>query len=229
MVSKKKIKAALLAAFLMLTLTACSKKNYTEEDRIRIESSDDYLRHEIGIGEHIISIPLGENPLKEVMQIDYHPGYKIVGIGAVSDKISFDGACLLFVNRYPVICHGSGLDNDGNIIYSNFGEAIGYVKPEEVKSKFLKKFYEGEHILCVPIVEDPIKENKQYPYHEGYEVVGIATTCDELSFDGACLLYVNNVPVTCSLTKEKDGKEYYLTFGVPVEKEKVKSLNSNQE
>ncbi len=221
MVSKKRIGAAMLAGFLALTLSACEKKNYTEEDKIRIESSDEYLNYEFGIGEHIISIPIRDNPTREVMQLEYHPGYKITGIGSVSDKYSFDGACLLYVNNYPVMCHGTGLDQDGKIIYSNFGDAIGYVKPEEEKSKFLKKFYEGEHILCVPIDHDPTRENKQYLYREGYEIVGIAVNCDQYSFDGGCVVYVNTVPVTCSLTEEKGGKEYYLSFGIPaVEKTK---------
>jgi hypothetical protein len=221
MVSKKRIGAAMLAGFLALTLSACERKNYTEEDRIRIESSDEYKNFEFGIGEHIMSIPLDKDPCKEVRQLDYHPGYKITGIGSSSSKSSFEGACVLYVNTLPVICHGSGLDRDGNIIYANFGDAIGYVKPEEEKSKFLKKFYEGEHILCVPIDHDPGRKNRQYQYREGYEAVGIATTSDKSSFDGGCIVYVNTVPVTCSLTEEKGGKEYYLSFGIPaVEKTK---------
>ena len=138
MVSKKRIGAAMLAGFLALTLSACEKKNYTEEDKIRIESSDEYLNYEFGIGEHIISVPFRDNPSREVMQLDYHPGYKITGIASVSDKYSFDGACLLYVNNYPVMCHGTGLDQDGKIIK---GHADGYSKVE-IHSYLLSEGYE---------------------------------------------------------------------------------------
>lgn len=87
-----------------------------------------------------------------------------------------------------------------------------------------KLFGVGEHIISVP-VSNPIYNAMQYQYHEGYEVVGIATADFNNTHAGACVLYVNKEPVTCTLTEIKDGKELYLSFGVPVEKEMTKSLN----
>ena len=227
MVSKKKIKAALLAAFLMLTLTACSKKHYTEEDRIRIESSDEYKRKEFDVGKHIISIPLEEreDPRDKVMQYEYHEGYKVIGIAVTDYRGSYTGSCIMYKNDYPVICKGESLDNYGNIIYG-FGEAVGYEQQEEYKTKFLKLFYPGEHILSIPIDTEMYTELTQYQEYEGYEAVGIGGTryCDNKDSYNTCVLYVNTKPVLCSLTEERDNKEYYLTFGEPVEKEKIKEL-----
>ena len=225
MVTKRRIKAALLAAFLMLTLSACSRKNYTEEDRIRIESSDEYKRKEYDVGKHIISIPLDKNedPTEKAMQYEYHEGYKVIGMAVANYKSGYRGSCIMYKNDYPVVCKGETLDNYGNIIYG-FGEAVGYEKHEEYKTKFLKLFYPGEHILSIPSMVDLTNEMVQYQDYEGYEPVGIGLRYYGNPEDKVCVLYVNTKPVLCSLTEERDNKEYYLTFGEPVEKEKIKEL-----
>ena len=68
-------------------------------------------------------------------------------------------------------------------------------------------------------------EMVQYPDYEGYEPVGIGGRYyDSLWPEKVSVLYVNTKPVICAITEVKDNKEYYLTFGEPIEKEKVKEL-----
>ena len=223
---KKRIKAALLAAFIALTLSSCSKKHYTEEDRLRIESSEEYNRKEYGAGEHIVSIDIN-NRTKGNKQYDYHKGYRVAGLAMHYDShIPYDIA-LVYENDYPVECKGSSLDDYGNIIYADFGEPIGYEEKEEIKTKFLKLFNPGEHILSVD-VDNRTKGNKQYEYHEGYRVAGVAMRWDSHIPYDITVLYVNTEPVICAITEVKDNKEYYLSFGEPMEKEKILTLFNGQ-
>ena len=69
-----------------------------------------------------------------------------------------------------------------------------------------KVFDEGEHIISIEI-NDPTKENIQYEYHEGYRPVGISTEAYGhygYDFGKAHILYVNEYPVKCKATYQKD-------------------------
>ena len=68
------------------------------------------------------------------------------------------------------------IDKYGNYICVNFGKPIIYNKDENESNNGVKEFGIGEHIISVPINEDNRFEQFQYDYHEGYEVVGIATS-----------------------------------------------------
>ena len=225
MVSKRRIKAALLTAFLMLTLTACSRKNYTKEEGERIVNSESYKNKTLDIGEHTISVPYKDkDPTREIIQYPYYAGYKAVGIAAKADRGSYISSCIVYQNEYPVECHGMDLDNNGNIIY-DFGNPIGYEKPEGYQTRLLKLFNPGEHILSIPFKDDTVtKRPMQYEYHEGYEIVGVASYYYDGGNDRSCVLYVNTEPVLCAITEEKKGEERYITFGQVVKKEAEKIL-----
>lgn len=222
-----RLKAMILAGTIALSsasLTSCSPKRYNSgNELITIENSQDFEKKVFNIGEHIISVPINE-PVYEVKQYNYHEGYKVVGIATSCYAYNFDGACIIFENEYPVECYSTSTDKNGNHTYENFGHPINFHREETNKTSNTKDFNIGEHIISIPIKEKTNSKIMQYEYHEGYEVVGIATADAAYSTIGSCVLYVNTQPVTCTLTENKDNNELYLSFGVPLEKEKTKTL-----
>ena len=220
-----RMKSMLLAIVIALTgqsLTSCVAKNYNGNELECPETLENYEKKEFNVGEHIISVPI-KNPTQEIKQYNYHEGYKVIGIATANYEYEFGGACLIYANEYPVVCYSTSIDKNGNHIYGRFGQPIGYYKDETIKTPTTKEFHAGEHIISVPI-DNPTQETNQYEYHEGYEVVGIATANYEYEFGGACILYVNTKNVTCTLTKTEDNVELYLDFGAPTEKTNSKKL-----
>jgi len=213
-----RLKAMLVAGALAVsgaTLTGCGEK-YDGNERVFQESTQEYGADLLDVGKHIISVPI-KDPVYNIMQYNYHPGYKVVGITSSSLLYTFNGACLVYVNEYPVECNCTDVDKNGNRIYGKFGKPIGYERKETDKNEFNP----GEHIISVPIDDAPYYGITQFEYHEGYEVVGMASSSSGYFFDGGCVLYVNTVPVKCTLTKVEDGKELYLSFGTPMEETKT--------
>lgn len=88
-----------------------------------------------------------------------------------------------------------------------------------------KIFDEGEHIISIEI-NDPTKENIQYEYHEGYRPIGISTEAYGhygYDFGKAHILYVNEYPVKCKATYQKDSELFYTDFGEPLQYEREKT------
>lgn len=221
-----RLKAMLLAGFFAVTstgFTGCGSNKYDGNELVISQSVQNLEKKIFDVGEHIISVPI-KNPTSEIKQYNYHEGYKVVGIATANYAYNFGGACLIYENEYPVECYSSITDKSGNHIYETFGNPIDFYVDKTNKTSYTKDFNIGEHIISIPI-KNPTSKAKQYEYYEGYEVVGIATANYGYNFGGACILYVNNQPVTCTLTEIKNNQELYLTFGVPVEKEKTKTLN----
>lgn len=96
-----------------------------------------------------------------------------------------------------------------------------------------KIFNEGEHIISIEI-DDPTQEKIQYEYHPGYKPVGISTEAYghySYSFGKAHMLYVNEYPVKCRPTYQKESELFYTDFGEPLkyEREKTESGSSWKE
>lgn len=223
----KRLKAMLLAGTITVAssnLTGCGNQNsgavaITQNTTIHFD-----------VGEHIISVPIStENDIRENnVQYEYHPGYEPIGISLNAWGLYhnyFDGGSIIYSNTEEVECSSNSIDKDGNYICTNFGTPIYYNKEGYDSNNNTKEFDIGEHIISVPINEDNRLEQFQYDYHEGYEVVGIATSSwggYHNYFAGGVLLYKNITPVQCALTD--DG---YITFGKPIKSEKTKSINEN--
>ena len=224
-----RLKALLLAGTIAVTsagLSGCSSDKY-EGMELRTSSSQTYDKKVFGVGEHIISVPI-KNPTSGVNQYNYHPGYKVAGIASANFSYSYAGACILYENEYPVECYSTGTDKNGNSLYESFGDPIDFSREEANKTGNTRDFGVGEHILSVEI-KNPTSDPKQYEYHEGYEIAGIATAYYGYSFGGACILYVNTEPVRCTVSGKSGNKESYLTFGTPIEKGKVKVLEADSQ
>ena len=221
-----KAKAMLLAGTFMLTgagLSGCNSNSANND--VTKEMVCEKTSKIFKIGEHIISVPISNDfdIRNENIQYEYHAGYEPIGISATAyGKFSnnFGGASIVYANTEEVQCDSYIVDENNNNLYTSFGIPVSGIKP---KQNDKGEFDIGEHIISVPISNDfDIRnENIQYEYHEGYELVGIATTAYGMlsnNFGGGALLYKNIVPVKC--TFQGNG---YTTFGVP--QEKVKSKN----
>ena len=216
----KNLKAMLLAWTLTVastSLTGCGNQNsdtlsLTQNTIINFDA-----------GEHIISVPISEkNDIRENnVQYEYHPGYEPIGISITAwghfDNY-FGGGAITYANTEKVECSSSLVDSDGNYICTDFGTPVYYNEEKYTSNNNMKVFGIGEHIISVPINEDNRLAQFQYDYHEGYEIVGIATSAwghFDNYFGGGVLLYKNTTPVQCTL-----GDHGYTTFGIPGEMEK---------
>jgi len=113
-----------------------------------------------------------------------------------------------------------------NIVFTNECEVIatpGKIGTPVEKSENDNKNYvfdSYQHILSVPIEEDNCYEDvKEYPYHEGYEVVGMDTVSwGELYPINSkeVLLYVNTCPVEVKNYILEDDKIKSTEFGRPI-------------
>lgn len=227
--SKTKLCAISLATLLIAgCLTGCSaKENKPNEIYGQIPTSDNQavestiIKKTFEPGEHTISIPIN-NPTQEIKQFNYYPGYKCIGMsvayGGGYSKI-FDGACLLYINEYPVECI-----SENGTTFTSFGTPLNYENKTNITDvNGVKTFNEGEHIISIPIA-DPMNTNIQYQYYPGYELIDIAMASYGLYsayYAGGAILYVNTTPVQCTPTITEEGICQYLTFGTPVELEKT--------
>lgn len=186
---------ALSGVLSVTQLTGCGNTyaSYTEEKGF------EYTR-QFDRGEHIISVPLENNIGECITQLEYHPGYEVVGIttsiyGRFSP--SFAGGVVVYQNVETVECSSNIYDENGEFVYLNFGLPLDY--EEEVKiSEDVCEFDIGEHIIAVPLEGNVINQNTQYEYHEGYEVVGINLAAYgefSPSYTGGVIVYKNTMPV----------------------------------
>ena len=215
-----------LAGLVMATgFSGCSEKpNITSVEEGKY---DDKLFNE---GEHIISIPI-EDPTSEIIQYDYHEGYKPVGISISAygkGGYHYGHGYIMYSNEYPVKCQPTFINSDSEeLLYTDFGTPIDFEKETTASGNNWKEFSRGEHIISVPI-GDMNDSNYQIENYDGYEAVGIAISeygKGGPHFGGSCILYVNKDKVRCgrnlSDDNDKSSEDKYTTFGTPVEDTKV--------
>ena len=212
----KRLKAILLAALAAITIvlcSSCSKDKNKIDDVKRIVS---VKKVKMDTYEHTLSVPVKTDNTNNTIQYEYHDGYEVVGItsaayGRYTD--SYYGGSIIYVNDEPVICKNSGSNN------------LDFGTPENPKETTIqnienyKVFDVGEHIISIPVGNNISNEIFQYPYHEGYKVVGASTSAYGRFFPscgGGALLYVNVVPVKCHYSE--DG---YTSFGTPIAETKL--------
>lgn len=221
----KRLRALLLAGTIAITgstLSGCAESNNSIPNENPAVLALDTTKH-FDIGEHIISVPINRNITSSVCQFEYHPGYEPIGISATAHGDGFDfwgGGAILYSNVEEVDCTASKTDRNGNVSYLDFGTPTYTSVDTNDTDNDIKDFGIGEHILSVPFSKDNRNNNIQYDFHEGYEVVGIATAAHGDGFNffsGGALLYKNVVPVRC--VRSDKG---YITFGTPIENEKTK-------
>lgn len=222
-----RVKAALLAGTISVTslgLTGCynhQDKNSQLEEQATIDEKTICF----GIGEHIISVPIEEDIRQNSYQYKFHDGYEPIGISLTAygnGTNKFGGGTIIFSNIEEVECSSRTTNDEGDYLYLEFGTPINSKKIENSNTENIKEFGIGEHIISVPIQEDIRTDNFQYAYHEGYEVVGIATSAHGKAvnrFGGGVLLYKNTTPVKC-ISEDNT----YNMFGIPYEVEKDKQL-----
>lgn len=223
----KRLKAMLLAG--TITVASSSLTGCGNQSSGAVAITQNTTVH-FDVGQHIISVPIStENDIRENnVQYEYHPGYEPIGISITAwgnFKNYFGGGSIIYANTEEVEYISNSIDKDGNYICTNFGTPMYYNEEENHSNSNIKEFGVGEHIISVPINEDNRLEQFQYDYHEGYEVVGIATSSwgdVKNYFGGGILLYKNTTPVQCTLTDNG-----YTIFGKPMKSEKTKSLDEN--
>ena len=223
-----RLRAMLLASTIALSSTSlvgCSNKN--NGIGLNQELVSEAVTTHFGMGKHIISVPISEkNDIRfSKVQYDYYPGYEPIGISITAHGMSdnvFGGGTIIYSNVDEVECLSNLVDEKGNYLYLNFGTPVYTVEEEYNINENIKSFDVGQHIISIPISEENRFEQLQYEFHEGYEVVGIATTAygkyDNI-FGGGVLLYKNITPVKCIR-----GDNGYTSFGIPLETEKNKTL-----
>lgn len=220
-----RLKAMLLAGTIALTtpsLTSCS--NNDSETNSKQEITAEELTMHFGIGEHIISVPiLPKNDIRfNIVQYDYYPGYEPIGISITAHgkfDNDFGGGAIIYSNVEEVDCSSCLVDKNGNYLYLDFGTPTYSNEDEYGVTGNIKEFGVGEHIISIPIIEDNRFDYFQYEYHDGYEVIGIATSAHGMLdnvFGGGVLLYKNITPVKCI--------NGCTSFGIPIEKENTKKL-----
>lgn len=109
----------------------------------------------------------------------------------------------------------------GLVMATSFSGCSGKTKPTEIVAENYdeKEFSIGEHIISIEI-DDPTLEKIQYEYHKGYKAVGISTEAHgqySYNFGKAHMLYVNEYPVKCRPTYQRDEEMLYTDFGTPVD------------
>lgn len=215
----------LLAGTMIMTFVGCSNSYSDQDDLNKQESTiEQESTIKFGIGEHIISVPIENDIRHGNVQYEYHEGYEPIGISVTAYGQSVDiygGGVIIYSNVEEVECSSNQINND-KYLYLDFGTPLYHDKNTYKSNDDVKEFDIGEHIISVPIESDIRFNNSQYEYHEGYEVIGIATSAKGKSvnsFGGGVLLYKNTIPVRC--TREDNG---YTSFGIPYEKDQVKTL-----
>ena len=167
-----KLKAMLLAGTIALSgaslLSGCGLESAYERAHklTTIENPENKEKKVFGVGEHILMIKVegdwdaGYYKLyksKEiygkvladynVKQYDYHEGYKIVGISCSEFMCHY----VIYENEYPVECYSTDIDKNGNHVYQDFGNPIGFYKEETKKTENTKEFNPGEHNIAIEV------------------------------------------------------------------------------
>ncbi|MBR3209343.1 MAG: hypothetical protein IKF82_03650 [Bacilli bacterium] len=126
---------------------------------------------------------------------------------------------MTYVNTKPVICEATGIDDNGEYTYTEFGTSQ---EKKEIKDDIdgYDIYAPYEHIMLVPIL-DPRYESVQYSDVDGYELVDVIYydkiksskySLPEVKLKGSWALYTNNVTV-----KRQISDDEFIEFGVPVE------------
>lgn len=217
-----RLKSLILAGSIFLTsssLVGCSSSNNKDNETSIIQTETTIY----DIGEHILSVPIEEDIRTCNFQYEYHPGYEPVGISLKAYGQIFNnygGGAILYSNTEPVECCSIQTSSSDEFLSLDFGTPLSIKQTDEDKKEKIKEFGVGEHIISIPLTSDNSTDNIQYEYHEGYEVVGIATTSYGQRFNnfgGGVILYKNITPVKCNLADNG-----YTMFGIPFETEKTK-------
>lgn len=223
---------------LALLVSTCSEMNEEPSEgknvskQNQIEASYPEVKKIFAPGEHVISVPFEKDPTKTRLQYPYYEGYSAIGLSSSSygGFYMFRGASILYVNNVEVVCNQTNTDENGNVVFSEFGIPTGDVqKINQNLTETTKDFGVGEHIISVPVKIDPTESNVQYIFGSSdcYEVVDISATSYGRTyiFRGSCLLYVNKVPVRCTSTsQDENGNNVYCDFGTPLTQDNIKVL-----
>ena len=211
---RKCVSIAALGFSLALVCPSCSVEQVSQRNEIEIEEN-----HSFEKGEHIVIVPI-DDPTKEIKQYEYHEGYTPVGItaSAYGEGYGSIGECfLIYKSEYPVQVYST--DDD---VYKTFGKPIGYTGEEAKEMSDTKIFYKGQHILSIPL--DKFNENTKIGFYDGYEVVGVCDSAFGAAYDtegGGAILYINVEPVEVEKSMDEENNNLYLSFGNPVEEEKI--------
>ena len=220
----KKIRAMLLAAlFAICTLmvSGCSRDNRKIESIERVAS---IRKITMAPYEHIVTVPIdrGTDIRKKVVQYPSYAGYEPAGISAAAYgqyTCTYAGGSIVYTNNETVECISNSVNSRGAYVFESFGV------PEEgsysTDTPEIKIFEPGEHIISVP------QDGMDIQANGAYKVVGVAETAYgqyTYGYGGGCVLFVNTVPVMCSL-----GPDGYTHFGAPVEEGFTLKLNNEGE
>ena len=121
------------------------------------------------------------------------------------------GGTIAYANNEPVICVAQ------NSSCLEFGTPINAHENDNHKGYGI-----GEHIISIPWESDNTKSAMEYPYHEGYKIVGVSSTAYGRFADingGGAILYVNTVPVQNVF--DENGNP---TFGTPIKDNAIKLI-----
>ena len=200
--------AGIIAIGGFVVFKSCSPVNQDAVITIKNKERNSDKKKLFKKGEHIISTKIFLDK-EEINQIPYHDGYRLQGI-----TIDSDGKTAIYTNTEDVWCVSGGTDKNNNDVFNEFGVTDHY----ETSNDYFEAY---EHTLAVPI-SDPSNNNLQYVYHEGYEVIDIASYVygRYTTYGGGFIIYANTVPVKSTT----DNKEECLQFGEVISTEKIKTL-----
>lgn len=223
---KKNIYAMALASVIgSSTLMGCGNSDHEDKVSTTIETADDKKIEPINFSpyEQIVSVCIDKKKelFKEIIQYDAYEGYEPVAFSFESWGTAgpvWGGLNIVFSNNCEVIAPPSEI---GKPVDSYENSANSYVSDNTYV------FDAYQHILSVPIGENDCYDVvKQYPFHEGYKLIGM----DTLVFGSALsvlknevLLYTNTCPVEVKNYAVEDGKVKCCEFGRPITLE-----NSNE-
>jgi len=219
----KALALAVLIAGTSAGMSGCSNDDNSDDLNQAIVSEISTMQ--FNAGEHIISVPIEGDIRNGCFQHQFRKGYRPIGISlSAYGKLSnnYYGGAIIYSNTETVECVSTFIDESGNYVYADFGiPFFDDFSDVNDSNEPVKEFGIGEHIISVPM-NDNRSENLQIEYREGYEIVGMASTAygqHSDNYGGGVLLYVNTVPVKCTL--DENG---YTSFGIPLEISKTKSL-----
>lgn len=175
---------------------------------LKSEENNSDNKRKFKIGEHIISTSI-ELDKNEICQIPYHEGYRLQGI-----SIDSDDYIAIYTNVEDVWCVSQGKDEYNNDVFNEFGQLDYYKAPTDY-------FEIGEHTLAFPI-SNPSKNNLQYKFQEGYEVIDVAAYVSGKyeTFGCGYIIYANTVEINC----DSNNKDNFNEFGEAISNQKVKKL-----
>lgn len=223
----KKI-ASLIALSTMLT--ACDGELESEEVMVTNSLDNGVVYEEIKYGElkniflpgeHVIAMPIKGDVYEESIQYPYITGYKPVGMSAIAygDSIMFSGGgTILYVNTEEVLAYASGVNEYGEVIFSDFGVPLNMEENKDIEEDYpdICEFNIGEHIISIPFSVDATDNMVQFPVIPGYEIIGMAEVGygkNSCFFGGGSLLLVNNEVVLCELVTDEEGNKSYSKIG----------------